>query len=621
MDARGELWYNVGSTQHKGGSMDRLARISGLVVLLLGVGLSASGSAGPGPEPAAATLEVGTSPLCAYHTIQDAIAAANPGDTIKVENTLFVENSLLISRNLTLAGGYNTAHPYACLTQTGFNYTTVEHAGTASSAILRIQNAQVTIQWFIFEDNAYGGGLEVDGATLDLKHSLVRNNDAMGLLIYNSSDVTLTDVEVAGNSANVGGGLNIDGGSQVVADDSVIRDNNGWTHGAGVNLQLGSTFTARNGTSIRHNRTAFGCYEGGGIYATGQGTEVYLDASHVISNTALAKGGGLYLAAGAQATIRNGSWIQQNVAYLSSPPGGGGGACVEGSGTALKVYDSVFYNNGADPDGGGIWNDFGTLELSGAFLLANNARDKGGGLYTSFGATTIEGSYFIGNVATFDSGGAIATYRSELTAHRSLFTANSSDLEGSAVFVQGANGTFEPAAEIVNCYLVDNPTTATGIQGPPAGGSTLYVEGTQAKIIHNTLAHGSQQASFGVYVGEGSDLVLIDNIIHGFYIGIRRVSAGTGTALSIHDLFYNNAFDYDAFGITVVNPVPGDPAFAGAGNYHLSTGSAAIDAGVDAGVYVDYDGDYRPWAAGFDIGADEYPARVRVFVPFTCRRP
>jgi hypothetical protein len=67
--------------------------------------------------------------------------------------------------------------------------------------------------------------------------------------------------------------------------------------------------------------------------------------------------------------------------------------------------------------------------------------------------------------------------------------------------------------------------------------------------------------------------------------------------------------------------VLGDPAFVGGYNYHLTGASAAIDAGVDAGVAVDYDGDYRPWAGGFDIGADEFPDRVRIFLPSIRRGP
>jgi len=51
----------------------------------------------------------------------------------------------------------------------------------------------------------------------------------------------------------------------------------------------------------------------------------------------------------------------------------------------------------------------------------------------------------------------------------------------------------------------------------------------------------------------------------------------------------------------------GDPAFAGAGDYHLTANSGAIDRGVDAGVGTDLDLDLRPIGAGFDIGADEFP--------------
>ena len=63
----------------------------------------------------------------------------------------------------------------------------------------------------------------------------------------------------------------------------------------------------------------------------------------------------------------------------------------------------------------------------------------------------------------------------------------------------------------------------------------------------------------------------------------------------------------------------GDPTFVApaCGNYHVGPGSAAIDAGVDAGVLTDIDGDPRPIGLGFDIGADE--AWRWVFLPLVLR--
>jgi len=51
-----------------------------------------------------------------------------------------------------------------------------------------------------------------------------------------------------------------------------------------------------------------------------------------------------------------------------------------------------------------------------------------------------------------------------------------------------------------------------------------------------------------------------------------------------------------------------DPAFVApdAGDFHIGSDSAAIDAGVDAGVGTDLDGEGRPAGAGYDIGADEF---------------
>jgi len=53
------------------------------------------------------------------------------------------------------------------------------------------------------------------------------------------------------------------------------------------------------------------------------------------------------------------------------------------------------------------------------------------------------------------------------------------------------------------------------------------------------------------------------------------------------------------------------------GNYHLLFGSAAVDAGVEAGVAHDIDGDARPLGAAPDLGADE--VHQRVFLPLVLR--
>ena len=58
----------------------------------------------------------------------------------------------------------------------------------------------------------------------------------------------------------------------------------------------------------------------------------------------------------------------------------------------------------------------------------------------------------------------------------------------------------------------------------------------------------------------------------------------------------------------------GDPDFIDPdiGNYHINTDSAAIDTGVDGGVTEDMDGNERPQNKGYDIGADEYSAGLKV---------
>ena len=80
-----------------------------------------------------------------------------------------------------------------------------------------------------------------------------------------------------------------------------------------------------------------------------------------------------------------------------------------------------------------------------------------------------------------------------------------------------------------------------------------------------------------------------------------------------HTLWHGNTSDTDISGggvITPTNDFFGDPIFAGGSNpiyaYHIGSGSAAFNNGIDVGLVTDIDGDSRPLLGGYDIGADEY---------------
>ena len=64
------------------------------------------------------------------------------------------------------------------------------------------------------------------------------------------------------------------------------------------------------------------------------------------------------------------------------------------------------------------------------------------------------------------------------------------------------------------------------------------------------------------------------------------------------------------------------PLFAGGGDYLLLPLSPCIDAGTDAGIYTDMDGQARPFGNGFDMGADEYrPGGCQVLIVPTSHVP
>jgi hypothetical protein len=112
---------------------------------------------------------------------------------------------------------------------------------------------------------------------------------------------------------------------------------------------------------------------------------------------------------------------------------------------------------------------------------------------------------------------------------------------------------------------------------------------------------------------KGGDLVQVDlanTLLVGFENAFMASESAPGevTIEHVNTLFDNVANQHLNLGgsptFTATNPVSGNAQLDA--TYHLQNGSDAIDAGVDAGVTDDIDGDVRPIGNGPDIGADEF---------------
>ena len=126
----------------------------------------------------------------------------------------------------------------------------------------------------------------------------------------------------------------------------------------------------------------------------------------------------------------------------------------------------------------------------------------------------------------------------------------------------------------------------------------IYNISSSPTITNNTITGNS----YGIYNVSSSNPPITNNIV--VSNGVNGIyDDGSGAPVCTYNDAWNNGTDY-------VNVTPGigsisqDPQLDG--TYHLTASSPCIDAGTDAGVYTDMDGDSRPQGSGFDIGADEY---------------
>jgi fibronectin-binding autotransporter adhesin len=369
---------------------------------------------------------------------------------------------------------------------------------------------------------------------------------------------------------------------------------------------------------------------GGGLYV--QAMTVTLTNNHIYSNSAQSTwspagfGGGIYVR-GDAITITN-NLIEQNLANSVGQGFGGGIQFYDCHHVLIK--ENIIQGNSAaangNGDGGGIdmvaCKDVRIEGNTIAENMSSNGADaSGGGVYLSgCDLVTINRNRIQKNLASRYGwgygGGLYLRASNRINLDSNIISENIAAANPNAAGWGGGAYLAWNEAQFSNNVFADNHAITTG--------SGLYLAGSTLRLVHTTVArnHGGDA---GIYVGstpwgdDRSNVEMLNTIIVSHTVGITVTANNTLTLNAT--LWHANTDDFGGDGtLNHAQDYAGDPDFSADG-YHIQSGSAAIDQGVDAGVTTDVDGEARPQGGGYDLGVDEQLKIFRVYLPMMAKSP
>jgi hypothetical protein len=335
-----------------------------------------------------------------------------------------------------------------------------------------------------------------------------------------------------------------------------------------------SALTLRNSV-ITGNVASHTTGQGGGIFVWNSSGRNSIENTVVISNTAggiYGLGGGLYAQRVYQPFTISGSTFQDNVA-----DGGGGGVIFASNVEAsVTISETDFLGNRAAQNKGGgayfrLTQNGDLLRMDRVHFQNNQAQSEAAALY-------------------LDSAGP---YSPKARLTNLLFTGNSLTSASAKDAIVSTRGTFASLeVELAHVTAADNSAT-TFLYAETSNFNPVTVTVT----LTNTLLSFFTNAFAADEIGGGNLVIEHTNTLHQYVTNLHQAVTGSPT-------------------FTATSAFTGDPKLNS--SYHLTSGSAAIDAGVDAGVSTDLDGQPRPSGAAPDVGADEF-VLFKIYLPVVVR--
>ena len=408
-----------------------------------------------------------------------------------------------------------------------------------------------------FADNGGGGFFSSAEGSPTLHNCVFDGNVANGWgggIWIQIGTAEIVDCTFVNNTGDRGGGLAVFGTADFeIVDvlDSTFMANTATEGGGGIFAAGADNITISN--CQFHENDASSNPGGGGALVTGGPTTI-TDCDFV-ANTALGSGGGLLIGAlsgGETDVITNCSFVG-NVAQQQD---GGGVAIHNGGGSGVFRFDAcTFVQNEAGDDGGGIQEQFATLEVIGGFFVANSSNGAGGALELEEGNPVIVSSAFFGNAAV-SSGGAVHDDEASPLLINCLISGNTSQASG------GALSSFLSDPVILDSSIVAN-------QASDVGGGIRNFNGNP--IIANSILWANEDSTGVNETSQITDLQGgVSTVNHSC---IEGLTGGLGGVGNIGD---------DPLFIDVDGPddIPGTED----DDLHLSPGSPCIDAADNTAV-------------------------------------
>lgn len=501
-------------------------------------------------SPSGSNTEPYNSWATAANSIQDAIDAADPGETVWVDSATYLLGSeILVDKAVRLQGDGGAAIL----------------DGQDATRCLRVTDSGAQIEAFNITGGraVEGGGVYLEAGTLSdcsVIGNLGYSSGSTGMIVRGGgvyvggsgvvTNCTISENLATGNWHVYGGGACLMPGAVVVDSDIIsntITSRYYEVRGAGLHLEGGGeVFDCSISNNVGISSYYYNSF-GGGVHISNDGIVENCD---IVNNQAY-YGGGAYLYSGGEVTDCT---INYNTAGNL-----GGGAMLYLGGT---ISESDVVGNGAEHGGGLRFTDGG---IGRHLLVENNHAQSGGG--ASVVRATLTDSIIRNNEATTQFGGGLTLSGSSAGPFALL---RNCLVEGNAALedYSDGGGIYSSSAIIENCTVTANSNVS--------GGGGIYMNGVST--LRNSIVYGNTSLGTPNVEGSGNNITYEHTCTDVLLPGTGNVAA--------------------------------DPYFADpeTGNFHLLPGSLCRNVGVNQEWMAsadDLDGNARVLGGTVDMGCYE----------------